>query len=296
MPGAKDPLWWNKMLRTRSTDILSAFVKDANAIDPDFVVHCGDLTDTGDEESFRAAVEILSDLKCPAYFTPGNHDTQKPDTRRILANLLGLDEPCFFQIMEVGNWRLILIDAMYWINTDGSVHEFYECDKALNFITPDFELEAICTELERDPQKPTIFFCHPVLRVRNGYPVSARPYGTPIESGLVDLTGLLGNSGRITAISDRYPCVKAGFCGHGHFNEIFVPKKEAGADGTLYCQTGSLIEFPCEYRKIHIGENHLQVETLKLSGDDFAELSYVPSRGNRWTSGRPIDRFASFAF
>ena len=111
-PDVQNETWWNTILSSWSTEILSTFVKDANAISPDFVVHCGDLTNASDEKSFRTAVELLSELKCPWYLVPGNHDTWEPNTRRLAAKLLGLNTANFFQIIDIGIHKIILPDIV----------------------------------------------------------------------------------------------------------------------------------------------------------------------------------------
>lgn len=288
---------WNKILNTKGDEILSVFVEDANAIGPDFVVHCGDLTNVSDEASCRTACEILSDLKCPLYFVPGNHDTYLPDCRRVAGELLGLDGLNLPRVVNVGNWRLILIDAVYWRNKDGSVHKDFDPDQHDDIIAADCELEAVRAELDRDSTAPTICFSHPILKVRSeGYPVSCDTTGKPIKGGLLKWNENEGNPSRVTAVLDNYPCVKAVFYGHGHWHDCLLANGGNGRSDTLYCQTAALSEFPCEYRKITLASDRIDVETMKLSRGGFAELSYIPARGNRWPAGRPIDRSFSHKF
>ncbi len=91
-----DPDWdcsWNRMLNTQGDEILSVFVEDANAIGPDFVVHCGDLTNVSDEASYRTACKILSDLKCPLYFVPATTTLIFRAVAAWLANGLAIVHP-----------------------------------------------------------------------------------------------------------------------------------------------------------------------------------------------------------
>ena len=288
---------WNTILNTRGAEILSIFVEDANAIGPDFVVHCGDLTNVSDEASYRTACEILSGLKCPFYFTPGNHDTYNPGCRRLAAELLGLDPPKLPGIVNVEDWRLVFIDGVYWCNKDGSVHEDFDPDNFEDIIVPDFELEAIHAELDRDPVKPTLCFSHPILKVRSeGYPSSTKMGGEPVVGGFLMMDDEEANTSRLTTVLGGYPCVKGVFYGHGHWHDCLIANAGNGRTGPLYCQTAGLAEFPCEYRKIRVSSNQIDVETMKLSRGGFAELSYVPARGNRWPAGRPVDRSFSHRF
>ena len=288
---------WNTILNTRGAEILSVFVEDANAVAPDFVVHCGDLTNVSDEASYRAASEILSGLKCPLYFTPGNHDTYHPGCRRLAAELLGSDDSGLTRVVRIGGWRLILVDAVCWLNKDGSVREDYVPGQSEDIIAPDSELEAVRAELDRDSATPTLCFTHPVLKLRReGYPVSSDREGKPVEGGTMMMDGEEGYASRLTTILDSCRCVKAVFYGHGHWHDCLPPNPDNGQDGTLYCQTAGLAEFPCEYRRVQVGSNRIGVETMTLSRGDFAELSYIPARGNLWPQGRPTDRSFSQGF
>ena len=88
---AKNWADWNKALVTHAREMCSIAVEDINARGVDFVVSCGDVTDSGDPESFRTAAKIISNLNCPFYFTPGNHDTWPRGARKLAAELFGFD-------------------------------------------------------------------------------------------------------------------------------------------------------------------------------------------------------------
>jgi predicted phosphodiesterase len=49
-------------------------VKQINALNPDFVVICGDLVNNRNERSFSDFKEIMGGFKMPCYTAPGNHD------------------------------------------------------------------------------------------------------------------------------------------------------------------------------------------------------------------------------
>jgi serine/threonine-protein phosphatase CPPED1 len=51
-----------------------------NALNPDFVVITGDLIhDTGNRSQIDEFKRITSQIRCPVYYSPGNHDIgQKP--------------------------------------------------------------------------------------------------------------------------------------------------------------------------------------------------------------------------
>lgn len=56
---------------------------------PDFVVHTGDITHLSTPQQFDDAQQILSDLRAPIHFVPGEHDTQDPGNGREFLNRFG---------------------------------------------------------------------------------------------------------------------------------------------------------------------------------------------------------------
>jgi 3',5'-cyclic AMP phosphodiesterase CpdA len=311
-PGATDWDWdstHNLLLNTRGAEALDVFVRDANDLRPDFVVHCGDITNRSDERSFRASFATLSRLTCPWYIVPGNHDTYWPAARQFMANLLGRREPRLFEAVRLGGWRLLLLDACYWRYADGSVREAYDRwhpdplgplidtsdpnNPVVDIEIPDFELAWLRDELARDPLTPTLCFTHPVLKVRRGHPSKTPPAAAdaPGAAAVYDTF-----SPALNRLLEDAACVKAVFCGHGHWHEC----ASGGATGTtgalLYCQTGGLVEYPCEFRKVSVSGTGMETVTLGLSSGGLAERSYLPARGNRWPAGEPSDRRRSWTF
>ena len=282
--GADDGYWWNRMLVTRAREILTLGVADANALKPDFVAHCGDLTGDSRPESFRAAADILAGLDCPLYFAPGNHDTYIEGSRDLAAEVLGFPEPPLYRAVRTHGWRLILIDSAYWAYKDGTIHDYFDPEQYVDSDLPDRELAWLEQELADDPDTPSMCFTHVVMAVRPNYPVSRLPGGKPVSAPTSDLSGFLCRNGQLKTLLARHPCIKAVFTGHGHFHDCVVEH------GCLYCQTAALVSYPNEIRQVRVHADRIEVEALPLSGGGFPELSYVAAGGNRWTAGRPEDR------
>ena len=284
---AEDGYWWNTMLVSRSREILATAVDDVNERGADFVVHCGDITNLSDPASYGAAFEILSHLDCPLYCVPGNHDTYLPDSRRLAAEHFGLQSPTLYRTVDIHGWRLVFIDAVYWLRKDGEVYESFDLEQHVDHAVPDFELDWLRGELDRDPDRPTMCFTHPVMASRDEYPVSRMPHGEPVTQRPFTLREYFGETESLRALIKRTPCIKAVFYGHGHCHDCIVE------DGILYCQTASLIEYPNEIRQVRVSSQRIEVEVFPLSSGNFPESSYVPSGGNRWVAGRAADRRTS---
>ena len=291
---AAEQYYWNKWLPEYSCQLLSAAVEEINSRSVDFVVHCGDLTDRSDTASFQRAAEILSGLNCPFHFVPGNHDTYYPELRELAAELFGYPSPTLYRAVEFGGWRLLLIDSVYWHYQDGSVKGHYNLDNPSEVTAigvPDPELDWIRQELERDPTIPTMCFTHLSMAMRPEYPVGTLAEGKPVQKRPVTIPAYGDRpwGRRLLQMMSRTSGVRAFFYGHMHFHDTIIQ------DGMLYCQTGSLIEYPNEPRLVRVSDNRIEVQTLPLSGGKFAELSYMPEWNNRWVAGRPVDRSLSFS-
>lgn len=67
---------------------LTQVITAANENRPDFVFHCGDMTPFGQENQYRALIQILDELTVPFFSTAGNHDTRLGGGQRY-ENLFG---------------------------------------------------------------------------------------------------------------------------------------------------------------------------------------------------------------
>ena len=78
--------------------------------------------------------------------------------------------------------------------------------------------------------------------------------------------------------------VRAIFSGHTHWNECYVE------DGLLHCQTGALIQYPCEMRLVELSQSSLSGTMVPLSDPTFAERSFVADSDGAFIIGRATDR------
>lgn len=92
-----------------------------NALQPDFVVHTGDVTilDPDEDRDRSAAKEILAAIAAPAYVLPGNHDVGEPGdepfgdrpvtSARVAAFRAHFGEDRF--VADVGEWAVVGVDS-----------------------------------------------------------------------------------------------------------------------------------------------------------------------------------------
>ena len=288
-----DTYWWNRILVSRSREILRDAVAQINACGVDFAVHCGDLTNDGRACSFQVASEILRGLAPPLYVTPGNHDTREAESRGALDAAFKLDGRPLYRVEHVAGWRMILIDAVHWLLEDGSVADHRVGNAVVNMAVPGEEMNWLREELAADCRTPTLCFLHPFLSVRESYP-SERMAGPDSGCSVEMVAGLKRGSLACTAEAKEFlkecDCVKGVFSGHGHWHECLVE------DGLLFCQTGALASFPNEMRLVRVSDDHLETEVIGIGGADYPGLSYVEDVGNRWVAGREEDRCICHTF
>jgi len=84
------------------------------------------------------------------------------------------------------------------------------------------------------------------------------------------------------------PGVRAAFAGHAHIHDFHAE------DGIGFCLTGSLREYPSEFRMVEIASGVagpvLRATTQGLRDGGYAAESYVAEWGNRWVAGAERDR------
>ena len=287
-PERQDTFWWNRMAITRSEESLRTAVAEINARRPDFVVHCGDLTHAADTASFERAAQILGQLDMPCHVVPGNHDTYKPESQRVFAELFGVNDGRFYRSRYASGWRLLFLDTVHWLCKDGTVRTEFLPDEYVDIAVPPDEVAWLRAEFERDAQTPTLCFTHTVMAVRDAYPVSRLPAGKEPESRPVRLDYYV-TCAELNDVLKQQSCVKAGFYGHGHFHDCLVQ------DGIMFCQTGGLVSYPCEMRAVSVAADRIDTQVLGLGTDEFAAYSYVEEWDNRWVAGRDSDRSGTHA-
>jgi len=101
---------------------LDQVVLDANEEQPDFVMHCGDLTPFGREEQYEEVLDIIEPLSVPFYATPGNHDVRL-DGRVIFEELFGPTNysfdvgPIHFTVIDTSE-GIMSTDQLNWLEAD----------------------------------------------------------------------------------------------------------------------------------------------------------------------------------
>lgn len=155
---------------------LEAVVKAVDADRPDLVLVTGDISQDESEAAYRLATERLSELDCPWFWIPGNHDD---------VALMGAERDILAEV-EAGHWRLLQLDTQLVGEASGQLGEE--------------ALAALGARLAEDDRPTLIAMHHPPLAVGSAW---------------IDALGLVDADG-FWEVLDGYPQVKMVLCGHVH--------------------------------------------------------------------------------
>ncbi|NRA39426.1 MAG: metallophosphoesterase [Planctomycetes bacterium] len=279
--------WWNNCLFKMTEELGEAIVAKVNEVNPDFVIHCGDLTDTGDQASFDRAQSLLERFPCPTYFVPGNHDSYQKDARAYMAGLFENDNGKFYRIRHIGGVRFIFLDNAYWIAPDGSESEEKRNVEGINIGINREQIEWLRQELSANDTDPSIVVLHVPLHSSQEIAIGSYP-GRPemAEKGVYaeEVLGYCSGYQEVLDILEQSPSVKAVISGHWHIFDVTKKK------GILHCTGGSMIENPFAMRYGSISDTEIKMSTVALDDPTFSELSIKAARKNNFTVGQDKDR------
>ena len=97
----------------QDTRSLRQAVRQINALNPDFVVICGDLVHAASDKSFSDFKEIISSFQVPCYYVPGNHDVGNkptPESLQYYRKTLGKD----YFMLEHKGIAFIFVNTQLW--------------------------------------------------------------------------------------------------------------------------------------------------------------------------------------
>lgn len=280
---------WNRQLISRSEELAERLIASLNAHRLDFVIHCGDVTDTGDEASFHFAREVFARINAPVYFTFGNHDPALPGGREVARRVFGRDSDRLYATHYLGGIRWIFLDSNFAQREGGEDSPLI--DRSLRIPLREIGVSAeqirwLQTELVRDQETVTFVVVHHPLASKAEYPVIApRDRGEPhLRLGPVWQELFPNRYREVLSLLEGMSNVKVVFSGHWHISEIVRVN-------TLYhIKTPSLIEYPFEYRIIRATEEYLDISTHGIADVVLENASLVPEWHNQWVRGEPFDR------
>lgn len=161
---------------------------NAEHADADLCVVSGDLTDAGDEPSYRRLKPLIETLAMPVHLMLGNHDRRAP-FRRVFASAADDGHGFVQESISIGGERVILLDTL----DEMEPGKGFLCDQRLTWLE---------NQLRMDATARTIVFLH--------HP--------PFSLGVDYFDAMLLRNGQdLEALLDRYRNVVHLAFGHVHF-------------------------------------------------------------------------------
>lgn len=263
-------------------EVMSCLRRDLEHLKPDFLIITGDICSHQSRDAMFAARDFLDSLGVPYYPLAGNHDSVLEDSRKWYNEAFQdrlPDGDTVYSFTHKG-LHFCVLDP-WWKWSDETLCPFSEKAVAKDidispagarWAIPPHEFGWLEEDIEEHRGIPTIVATH--------YPPIPIPKHLR-RPGMRD-AGRLDNGEMLIEVLLRYPQVKAVLAGHVHMH--YIERR----DGLAYVATGSLPEFPTEYREFQVYRDRIEILTHGLSDASFAARSLIP--GKDWTAGTPEDR------
>jgi 3',5'-cyclic AMP phosphodiesterase CpdA len=263
-------------------EVMDCLRGDLAARRPDFLLVTGDICSHQTREAMLESRRLVEGLGFPYYPVGGNHDFVSAESRVWFVEAFARRLPMrrTFYSFTHKNLHVCVLDP-WWKWRDGSLNEVSEISVALEldmtlkdafWALPPEQFDWLENDLSAHRELPTIIACH--------YP--AMPVPRRMQRPGYKDSGILDNARLLVDFLKDYPQVKALFSGHMHMNYV------CRNGGLTQVVTGSLPEFPTEYREVTVYDDRLEIATYGLSDPSFAQRSLIPGRD--WTAGEAEDR------
>lgn len=277
-----DGEWNNRFLCTMMPDVIGCLRRDLAELKPDFVLVTGDIASQQTRDAMFAARDLLDSLGYPYYPMGGNHDFALEQSREWFLEAFEQhlpDRDTVYSFTHKG-LHFAVLDP-WWKWRDESLCPFSEpalvdtmdmSPTGARWAIPPHEFGWLEEDLVKHRGEPTCVTLH--------FPATAIPKRMH-RPGMKD-AGHLDNGGILIDLLLRHPQVKALIAGHVHMH--FVEHLH----NLTQVVTGSLPEFPTEYRDFCVYDDRIEMTTRPLSDGSFAARSLIP--GKDWTAGEESDR------
>ncbi len=270
--------WNNHTLHPFMPDIMRCLRDDIQHVEPEFILATGDLASNHGRDAIFAARDFFDFLNVPYFPLGGNTDFGDDMSRRYFIEAFSGHLPLADTVYSFNNRNLhfcVLDPWWYW--SDGTLApcaENEEAHRSGSWAIPPAQLRWLDDDLHSHKSWPTVIAMH--------YPVI--PVAGRLQRLNKQLSGELVNSELFMSLLRRHPQVRLLLSGHRHMHYI-VP-----AGHMTQVTTAALIEYPIEFRDVHVYDDRIEIHTLGLSNEEYANRSLI--EGNGWPAGEEADRHA----
>lgn len=255
-----------------SIPALEVVLKDLEALNPDFLLLPGDLTQNGEIQNHQWLQKRLAKLPFPVYVIPGNHDV--PNLHATKDTIAFQDFPSYYQDFGYSNPEQIYYSREIYPNLQLialNSNQFDSEGKQKGYLDKEQLVWLEKTLSELDDKLVFVMVHHNVIEHLPGQ--STHSLGKRY---------MLDNAPDLLKILNKFG-VKLIFTGHLHVQDI------AQTQGIYEITTGSLVSYPHPYRIIELNTNsseamELKIETRRVSR--VPELENLPQHSRKWMGDR----------
>ncbi|MGI6460984.1 MAG: metallophosphoesterase family protein [Candidatus Hydrogenedentales bacterium] len=257
-------------------EVVSALRGDLVDLQPDFLLLTGDIARAHSRDAVFAARDLMDSLNTPYYPMGGQSDFRNEESRQWFVEAFGahLPESQTYYSFTHKELHFCVLDP-WWQWEDGSLMPFSDGnDVAPEWYIPSQQYDWLEADLEEHAGEATIIALHPPAIL---------PENEAIREGLVRY-GVLKNAQQLVDRLSRHAQVKLLLSGNVHAH--YIARKQS----LTQVVTGSLTEYPVEFRDVHVHEDRLEIRTRGLSNASYASQSQMYAA--KWTRGGERDRYA----
>jgi predicted phosphodiesterase len=252
--------------------LLDNYVRDINSHVPDvdFVIHLGDVTETGTAGEFAKAKRIMDRLECPSYWVVGNHDNFQSDNKRNWKSSAGTEST--YYTFDYKGYHFIVVDC----TPNPYNPQTIACDSTLRaWVSKDLAVHC---------DNPALLFSHYNLWERSwgaNFDTTGR---YPEYRGMAELREVLERAGNVVAV----------ISGHVHANRVEVHR------GIYYIDIGATLIGRPSVRYFEVFPDRIDVTYEYISGelllDEVVDVSadcshcFDPARVCDFIDGRESDK------
>lgn len=286
-PGRRFVVFTDVHVGSGVDDLARAAVADINDIAPEFVVICGDITEDGEPEQFRAAREIFDGLTCPYFAVPGNHDAVQRSTREPVGAKLWADafgSAPRDHVVECDGLQIALVDS-----TDPTASPFPDWDIARGRIGEGIaagvdsgalrpgQIEALVQRL--DARRPVLLVQHHELHPFPGFPPVK--FALREEDAEAELAALAGHN------------LVGVVAGHTHRSAVL----QVGS-GVSQLEIPSLKDWPYTFAVAGVTDDGVQVTVRQISDREgvWKRVRALPPLIRRFAIGPLSDLSYTFSW
>ena len=264
--GSGRSIWMNTKMNAPAREQLGTTLAALRRQGTAYAILAGDMTDGATREQFAAVGRVCRKSGLPVYGCIGNHDAYHASSRPDALELCAAQFPGgrTDYVLEKPPLRFVVMDGSYWKSRTGTFMDHYDRTNHGGIGPKPEQVDWLRNTLAADTHTPTVFVWHYPLFDRTG----------PSSCGFRVRNESLGPD--VLAVIERAPNVVAALCGHTHWNEANLRKRQSFLINPAYC------EWPNAYRVFRVYPDRIEWELRQVANRGFEQESFIVPKALSW--------------